>query len=107
MDKYWKATERRIAKMFDTRRTPLSGLNSGHNTSSDTLHNKLYIEIKCRKLIPDWLTNLTIDTRLKANKESKIPVVVLHKKGGKNKDDFAICNLVDLITIAKEIKEEN
>jgi len=45
MSKTWKSVELRIAKAFGTARTPLSGSNSRH-TSSDTLHSKLYIEIK-------------------------------------------------------------
>ena len=40
-----KAYERRVAKFFGTKRTPLSGSNSGH-THSDTLHPRLYIEVK-------------------------------------------------------------
>lgn len=40
-----KAFESRVAKFFQTRRTPLSGINSGH-TGSDTLHPDLFIECK-------------------------------------------------------------
>lgn len=45
MTKTWKAVEGRIAKIFHSTRTPLSGSNSKH-TMSDTLHKELYIEIK-------------------------------------------------------------
>lgn len=44
-DKRWKAFERRVARAFNTVRTPLSGKSSRH-TSSDTLHERLYIECK-------------------------------------------------------------
>jgi hypothetical protein len=40
-----KAHERRVARWFGTERTPLSGGASRH-TRSDTLHPKLYIEVK-------------------------------------------------------------
>ncbi len=40
-----KKYELRVAKFFGTKRTPLSGSNSGH-THSDTLHPRLYIEVK-------------------------------------------------------------
>lgn len=43
--KTWKTVELRIAKDFGTDRTPLSGINSKH-TGSDTLHDKLFIEVK-------------------------------------------------------------
>ena len=45
-NKRWKAYERRVAKFFGTKRTPLSGINSGHSTHSDTLHPRLYLEVK-------------------------------------------------------------
>ena len=40
-----KTQERRVARFFGTERTPLSGGASRH-TRSDTLHPKLYIEVK-------------------------------------------------------------
>jgi hypothetical protein len=42
----WKGYERKVAKYFGTNRTPLSGINSRHDTHSDTLHPSLYIEVK-------------------------------------------------------------
>ena len=47
----WKNRERQIAGILKTNRTPLSGSSSRH-TSSDTLHEKLYIECKYRKRHP-------------------------------------------------------
>lgn len=45
-DKAWKAYERRVARFFGSERTPLSGINSRHDTSSDSLHSTLYVETK-------------------------------------------------------------
>lgn len=45
MSKTWKSVELRLARMFGTNRTPLSGGNSRH-TRSDTLHPRLFIELK-------------------------------------------------------------
>jgi len=45
MSKTWKSVELRLARMFGTERTPLSGGNSKH-TRSDTLHPRLFIELK-------------------------------------------------------------
>lgn len=42
----WKSFERLVGKWIGARRTPLSGKNSGHDTSSDTLHHELYMEAK-------------------------------------------------------------
>lgn len=46
MGKQWKVYERRTARFFGVERTPLSGINSRHDTTSDTLHPTLYIECK-------------------------------------------------------------
>lgn len=101
MDKLWKATERRIAKQFGTQRTPLSGSNSG-GTQSDTLHPRLYIEIKERKYLPEWFTKTVNDTKAKAEEEGRTPLTVFHQKGGR--DDYVVLNISDIIKIAKEIK---
>ena len=75
----WKSVESRIAKDFGTRRTPLSGINSGH-TSSDTLHKELFIEVKHRAG-GFGVTNLFKKTAILAKKENKVPVVAVHEKG--------------------------
>lgn len=79
-DKTWKAIERKIAKFFRTTRTPFSGGHSRH-TRSDTLHSKLFIEVKHRKKHSTW--GLWKETKTMADKENKIPIVVLKQKGQK------------------------
>ena len=73
-DRRWKAQERRIAGYFKTERTSLSGSGS-KQTSSDTLHPKLYIETKDRKRHTLW--TLFDDTKKKAKVEGKLPVICL------------------------------
>lgn len=85
----WKAAERRTAKAFGSERTPLSGGNS-KMTRSDTLHKWLYIENKYRSR--DAMLTLYADTKMKADKEGKIPVVALH---GKNKKGFLVVVHID------------
>jgi len=46
MDQPWKQFERKTAKRAGTRRTPLSGRNSGHDTASDSLSDTFYAENK-------------------------------------------------------------
>ena len=75
----WKARERKIAADFGTKRTPLSGINSGHNTHSDTLHERVYIELKYRA--KHSVLTLYRDVKEKAEKEGKLPVVALAEKG--------------------------
>ena len=52
------------------------------------------IECKERKLIPKWLAEAVaqIVTRTPAE---KLPIVVLHKKGGQHKDDVVMLRLED------------
>jgi len=73
----WKAVERKVAKFFNTERTPLSGGNS-KITRSDTLHPNLFIECKYR--VRHAVISLWRDTAEKAKKENKIPVVALVEK---------------------------
>lgn len=77
----WKSFERLVAGFFGTKRVPLSGSNSGHNTNSDSMHNELYIECKVREKFAIW--SLFDDTEKKAKNESKIPIVALKQKGEK------------------------
>ena len=77
MTKHWKQTERRMAKAFNTTRTPLSGSNSKHNTNSDTLSPYFYLESKSAKRHAVW--SLWDETKPKARKEGKPGAIVLHR----------------------------
>lgn len=94
----WKSGERRIARMFNTERTPLSGGNSRH-TKSDTLHPTLFIEIKHRKKLP--MGKLWEETLTLAKKEEKIPAVVFLKKG--SPEPILMCKISDLFKISNEL----
>jgi len=76
-DKIWKQFERRVADFFHGQRNPLSGSNSKH-TRSDVIHDTLYIECKQRK--KHTVVTLWDDTKRKAVKENKTPVVCLSEK---------------------------
>ena len=90
----WKAGERRIAVLFNTYRTPLSGGSSRH-TRSDTLHTDLFIEVKHRKRPP--ADNLWLDVVKKAKLEKKTPLIVFIKKGCPN--PLILCMLKDIQNI--------
>lgn len=100
----WKGIERKIASYFGTYRTPLSGINSRHKTSSDSLHSDLYIEVKARKKLPfdKLFTKVCND----AIKEKKIPLIVLNKLN--SHEPIIMCKLYDIPKINKFIiKEDN
>ena len=73
----WKNLELDAAKVFNGKRAPV------HNnvTRADVLHDTLYIECKKRKRF--WIWELFEDTKAKALKEKKIPVVVIKQKSRK------------------------
>jgi len=95
----WKKSEQKLAEMFGSRRTPLSGINSCH-TSSDTLNEKIFIEHKLRKKMP--FKQLMEKTERLAEKEGKIPLIVVREKGSPRW--MAFMNLKDIPAIAKEME---
>lgn len=96
----WKSRERKVAADFGTKRTPLSGINSGHNTHSDSLHDKIYIECKLRK--KHTCLTLYRDTKEKADAEHKTPLVALMEKG--KQGYWLLLHVDDIQTIASELK---
>lgn len=77
--KTWKAVERRVAKKYGEKRQIGSGsLGRAERSCSDSTHEKLYIETKYRQ--KSAVRTLYDDTRIKAKKEKKIPVVILVDK---------------------------
>ncbi len=98
LSKNWKNVEAKVARVFGTKRTPLSGGNSGH-TRSDSLHPRLFIETKHRK--NSAAVNLYHATAELAKKENKIPLLALHEKG--SREYCIVCNISDLEAIAREV----
>ena len=96
----WKSFERRVALFFNTLRTPLSGGNSQH-TRSDTLHKKLFVEVKYRKL--HAVLNLWRETAKLAKLEGKIPLVVLGEKY--KKGFWLLFHVDDIAAVEEELKK--
>lgn len=96
----WKSRERQVARAFGAERNPLSGGNSKH-TRSDTLHPMLFLEHKHTKSSPP---KLILDTRDRAKKEGKIPVVT--KSFGGQAGFWVTCHVCDLGAVASELAGE-
>lgn len=99
--KTWKAVELRIAKLFGTYRTPLSGSFSRH-TKSDTLHKNLFVEVKHKKKIP--FLKLFKETIKKAKEERKIPLVVFVERNSRT--PIVMCDINNLKEISSFLKDE-
>ncbi len=81
----WKKFEARVASVFGSTRTPLSGGNS-KVTRSDSFHASLFIE--CKHGIKSAFWTLYNSVKPKAVKEGKVPVLCL---GNKNHEGFLVC----------------
>lgn len=97
MSARWKQIEAIFAGFFGTRRTPLSGGNSGI-TRADTQHPRLFLEVKQRK--NPAVMNLYEKTAGLAKEEGKIPVLGIHRKGSRTW--LVVCSITDLKRIAAE-----
>ena len=100
----WKKFEGRVARLFGSKRAPLSGINGGV-TASDSLSPDFFIEVKMRKRHALW--SLFDDTREKAKKENKVPVIAV---GETNRKGALICihsdDLGRVSDLLKEIASE-
>lgn len=103
----WKQFENKIARIFGSTRTPLSGGNS-KITRSDSLSKEVFIECKYRAKFPTF--DLWKSTQELAKLENKIPIVAIKKKGERgflyvvSPDDIE--NIVDLIRKHRENGQE-
>ena len=96
----WKKFEGRVARLFGSTRAPLSGINGGV-TASDSLSPDFFIEVKMRKRHALW--SLFDDTREKAKKEGKVPVIAV---GETNRKGALICiHSDDLGKVSELLKE--
>lgn len=76
----WKTGERKTARMFGAERQIGSGsLGRADRSTSDSTHERLYIE--CKHAKRHAVITLWDDANTKAKKEKKTPLVVLRVKG--------------------------
>ena len=92
----WKNTEREVAKAFGTTRAPVCN----NITHSDAFDKVCYIEIKKRKKF--WIWGLFEDTKAKALKENKIPIVAIKQKS--RKGFLILCRPENIKCIAENLK---
>lgn len=95
----WKSLERRICDKFGGKRTPLSGSNSGHHTSSDCIElspefQKFYIEIRLR----ESFLHHNIFRDIEKQSEDKIPLLITHEK---NNDKLVVMKLENFMELVK------
>lgn len=103
-DRVWKQVERRVATFFGTQRNRLSG-SSGRSdeSSSDSIHPALYVEVKhgdlARFLNTEGRMLIEVGT-VNAKHEGKRFVAVIHPKGGAG--FWILVHSSDFLAVAKE-----
>jgi hypothetical protein len=98
----WKRRERDAARFFGAERQPLSG-SAGRPTGSDSTHDRLYIECKMRA--SSAVRTLWEQTRDRARKERKTPVLALFAKG--KPGGLIVVHQDDLAAVAAELAAQS
>jgi hypothetical protein len=93
-DKAFKATERRTAAILGGKRVPVSG--RGRGDVPDVEHPWLSIEVKHRKVLPNWLHNAMSQARASA-KDGQLPIAVLHEAGQRHANSLVVVRLSEFI----------
>lgn len=94
-DKFWKAVERRIAKLFGTERI---GAKNG-NCQPDFVNDWLVGEVVCHDL-PQWVWTEYSQATLRAHElrdKTRLPILVIHEKNGLVEDDVVMLRLNDFV----------
>jgi hypothetical protein len=97
-DKFWKAVERRIAKLFGTERI---GAKNG-NCQPDAINDWLTIEVVCHD-VPKWIRaehQQAIDAAYRMagkNPDYHLPILVIHEKGESESTDLVVLRLSDFV----------
>ena len=84
----WKNVEREAAKLFGGQRTGCNG-----ESRRDVEHPHLSIEVKHRKVLPDWLHSAMGQAIREA--EHRSPVVYLHERHMKFEDGYVVIRAKD------------
>lgn len=110
----WKAVERRVAKFFGGVRNTLSGEQGGGDVAivtrwddegrpiEQTPHPTYFVDSKhCKERLNPSVWTLMKETREKARREKKIPILVLHRLHQKQ---YILC--IDLRDIEKVVQTQ-
>jgi hypothetical protein len=104
-DKFWKAVERRIAKLFGTERI---GAKNG-NCQPDFINDWLVGEVVCHA-VPKWIRaehKQALDRAYLLVDQDRLPILVIHEKGGSNDDDLVVLKLNDFTAWFGDVKPKN
>lgn len=99
----WKRRERQLAALFGTVRSPNSGASEQEDgTSSDSRHATLYLECKTKR--QSATHTLYAETKSKARKEGKTPVLGIAQTGSQGM--LIVIHENDLLAVSREYIDE-
>jgi len=101
--KTWKHTEAMVGRFFASKRVPLSGSNSGHNTSCDLLNPYVYVEVKRRQ--KHAAVQLYFAELPKARAEGKPLVIALQQHRQTDPPWLMLIDPADIFKIAAIVKK--
>lgn len=95
-DKFWKAVERRIAKLFGTERI---GAKNG-DCQPDFVNDWLVGEVVCHD-VPKWIraehSQAIFRAEVISQTDNKLPILVIHEKGEDASTDLVVLRLTDFV----------
>jgi hypothetical protein len=95
----WKRKEETLAKMFGSTRRPLSGGNS-KTGRDDSLHPTLFLDSKYGDHAPIYRTHDEIRHKAASEKQGRVPVLALFKKG--HNDCLLVIHVNDFYKVCEE-----
>lgn len=101
---HWKNVERAACVFIGSTRNPLSGINSGHKTHSDSLHPKIFLEVKLRR--KHACNELYFKTLPLARNERKTLVIALKQHRQSDPPWLMLIDPRDIHTIADLIERK-
>jgi hypothetical protein len=89
MSKYrtFKGVERSLARR-------LNGDRTGHTGGADVQTDWLCVEVKTRKMLPQWMRDAIAQAKRNAG-VSQLPIAILHQTGQRHAGDLVVMALAD------------
>ena len=99
-DKYWKAIERRVARMFDTERIGSTGWQSPDWENEWTVG-----EVVCHE-IPKWILAELAQAERCETDRPKLRLLVIHEKGEPLEEALVVVRLKQFLKLKQEAWED-
>ncbi len=97
----WKASERRVAEDLGGRRIPVTGID---RDGADVVTPMFHIQVKLRKVLPEWLWGWLSGVRMDAKPHGKVGILILKKPRQKDTDGLVVMSYGDFVDLHGQTK---